>query len=132
MKRITLTVLLAASAMILAGCSTMTEEKIQAGAGWAESYYNAANVAEIMVVENDNTNQCAEIHIKNFTRFVLNTPVPPKSIIPREPTFFEGMWDTVKTVAPYAFMYGIVSEGVIGNNTSTSSTVNNAAPAVTP
>jgi len=106
---------------LLTGCSTVTPQNIAAGTKWAEKYYDQPNVAEIFHAEG--TNVC--VHITGATLLTISTPVPAKSIIPREPSFFEGLWDAVKTCAPYAFMYGIFAHGGIGNSTST--TVNNAA-----
>ena len=107
--------------LVMTGCSTVNKDNINAGAKWAEKYYTQPNVAEIFHAEGSNV--C--VHITGATLLTISTPVPPKSIIPREPSFFEGLWDAVKTCAPYAFMYGIVAQGGIGNSSST--TVNNAA-----
>jgi hypothetical protein len=135
MKR-TLAMLALASAMILgSGCTSVTEGKIKAGGSWAKEYYNSANVAEIWTIENTNTNQVCEFTVKNFTRFTMNTPVPPKSVIPRDPTWGEGLFDMIKTVAPYAFMGYIFSGANLGGGTTASSTTINqaaAATAVTP
>ena len=103
----------------------MSEKKIAAAGKIAENYYNAPNVAELWVIENTNANQVCSFEVKNFTRFAMNTPVPPKNIIPREPTFWEGAWDTVKTLGPWAFFGYALGGGGLANHSST--TVNNAA-----
>lgn len=105
------------------GCNTVNKDNIEAGAGWAEKYYNQPNVAPIWVIENTNANQVAEFTVKNFTRFEMSTPVPPKSIIPRDPTWYEGIFDTAKTVAPWIMMGWMVHDsGGLGKSTSSSST----------
>ena len=44
----------------------------------------------------------------------MGTPVPPKNILPREPTFREGAWDTVKTLGPWAFFGYALGGGLAG------------------
>jgi hypothetical protein len=93
---------------------------------WAAAYYEAPNVATLWVIENTNAGQVASFEVKNFTRFEMNTPVPPKSIIPRDPVWYESLFDTLKTVAPWAIFGWMVHDaGGIGETT----TINNAAPA---
>ncbi len=104
-----------------AGCANLTTSKINAAGKIAESYYNSANVAELWRMTS--TNNTGRIVFENFNEFVMNTPVPPKTIIPREPSFWEGAWDTVKTLGPWAFFYGAVQSGAMGGGTH--STVNN-------
>jgi hypothetical protein len=122
--------LLAPALALLTGCANMTEGKIDSYGKIADSYYNSANVAELWRIENTNAGQVCEFTVKNFTSFSMSTPVPPKNILPREPSFSSGFFDALKTVAPYAFMYGIFTDGGFGSRTTTSSsTVNNAAAA---
>ena len=73
------------------------------------------------------SNNTGRVVFENFNEFVMNTPVPPKNIIPREPTFWEGAWDTVKTLGSWAFFGYALGGGGLANHTST--TVNNAAAA---
>ena len=54
-------------------------------------------------------------------RTLLSTPVP------REPTFWEGAWDTVKTLGPWAFFGYALGGGGLANHTTT--TVNNTGTA---
>jgi hypothetical protein len=115
--------LLACAAIALSGCNTVNKENIDAGAGWADKFYDQPNTASVLVIENTNTNQVAEFTAKNFTRFELSTPVPVKSVIPRDPEWYDGLYDTLKTVAPYAFMGWIFTDGGFGSRTT--STVNN-------
>ena len=105
------------------GCVGMSEKKIAAAGKIADSYYNSANVAELWTVTSSNGN--GKVTFENFSTFTMNTPVPPKNIIPREPTFWEGAWDTVKTLGPWAFFGYALGNGGLANHTST--TVNNAA-----
>jgi len=108
-----------------AGCASLNEKQIAAAGKIADSYYNSANVAELWRMTS--TNNTGRVVFENFNEFVMNTPVPPKNIIPREPTFWEGAWDTVKTLGPWAFFGYALGGGGLANHTST--TVNNAAPA---
>ena len=105
-------------------CWVKREEDPAAGK-IADSYYNSANVAELWTVTSSNGN--GKVTFENFSTFTMNTPVPPKNIIPREPTFWEGAWDTVKTLGPWAFFGYALGGGGLANHTST--TVNNAAAA---
>ena len=116
--------LLLPSSLILcnSGCVGMSEKKIAAAGKIADSYYNSANVAELWTVTSSNGN--GKVTFENFSTFTMNTPVPPKNIIPREPTFWEGAWDTVKTLGPWAFFGYALGGGGLANHTST--TVNNA------
>ncbi len=125
MKRTLTLALLACTAMILTGCNTPSKDQIKAGSGWAKSYYNQPTVAKIM--EMTSTNGTGEVTIKNISTLALYTPVPPKSIIPRDPTWTEGFFDTLKTVAPWVFMGWAVSGGAFDGNES--HTVNNNAAA---
>ena len=118
-------VLLCALMIGAAGCASLNEKQIAAAGKIADSYYNSANVAELWRITS--TNNTGRIVFENFNEFVMNTPVPPKNIIPREPTFWEGAWDTVKTLGPWAFFGYALGGGGLANHTST--TVNNAAPA---
>ena len=65
-----------------------------------------------------------KVTFENFSTFTMNTPVPPKNIIPREPSFWEGAWDTVKTLGPWAFFGYALGSGGLANHPGT--TVNNA------
>jgi hypothetical protein len=107
------------------GCAGLSAKKIAAAGKIAESYYNSANVAELWRMSS--SNNTGRVVFENFNEFVMNTPVPPKTIIPREPTFWEGAWDTVKTLGPWAFFGYAMGGGGLANHTST--TFNNAAPA---
>ncbi len=49
------------------------------------------------------SNGNGKVTFESFSTFTMNTPVPPKTIIPREPTFWESAWDTAKTLGPWAF-----------------------------
>lgn len=111
---------------ILTGCTSMTEQKIDAYGRIAESYYSAPNVAELLVIEAP-TGQTARIEIAGFSRLVLNTPVPPKTIIPREPTFWDGAWETIRQGLPWLGLAWMVHDGGLGGTHTTSSTTT-AAP----
>lgn len=109
-----------AAAAVLAGCAT-SDKTVKAGAAWAKDYYNQPNTAEIVVVEGTNVSW----KIENASRIVFSTPVPTKSVIPREPGIMDGLFDTLKTVAPWLMMGWMVHDsGGLGSSTHT---VNNAA-----
>ena len=118
-------VLLCALMLSASGCVSLNEKQIAAAGKIADSYYNSANVAELWTVTSSNGN--GKVTFENFSTFTMNTPVPPKNIIPREPSFWEGAWDTVKTLGPWAFFGYALGGGGLANHTST--TVNNAAAA---
>jgi hypothetical protein len=112
------TVLAALAAALLAGCST--EKNVKAAAGWARDYYGQPNAAEILVVEGTNV----AWQITGASRIVLSTPVPTKSVIPREPGIADGFFETVRAVAPWIFMGWAIHDGGFGSDTTT---VNNNA-----
>ena len=117
-------VLLCAVMLCASGCAGLSEKKIAAAGKIADSYYNSANVAELWSMTS--SNGTGKVTFENFNTFTMNTPVPPKTIIPREPTFWEGAWDTVKTLGPWAFFGYALGSGGRANHSS-STTVNNAA-----
>ena len=116
-------ILLCALMLGATGCAGLSEKKIAAAGKIAQSYYNSANVAELWTITS--SNGTGKVTFENFSTFVMNTPVPPKTIIPREPTFWEGAWDTAKTLGPWAFFGYALGGGGLANHSST--TINNAA-----
>lgn len=114
-----LTAVCAAAIALAAGCAT--EKNIKAGTGWAKEYYGQPNAAEILHVEG--TNIC--LTLSGASSLTLSTPVPTKNMIPKEATWTDGLFDTLKTVAPWVFMGWAIEQGGFGN--SSSSTVNNGA-----
>lgn len=114
-------ILIGALALVFGG-GCASEKNIKAGAGWAEKFYNQPNNTEIFHVEGTNV----VWNISGATKIVVSTPVPMKSVIPRDPTWTESMFDAIKTVAPYAFLGWAVHEGAFGGTgDTTTSTVNN-------
>ena len=94
------------------GCSTaLSDKQSKYLADTAKEYYSAPNTAELIVVESTNAN--GRIVIENFNRVVLNTPVPPKNLIPQEPSFFNSLFDFGKTAVPWMFMGYGVQKGVL-------------------
>ena len=109
-------------APLLSGCSSLVSDKQSRYVLEAyQAYQNAPNTADILVVEAP-TNTTAELTLKGFSRVCLSTPVPPKTVLPRDPTVWESLFDTVKTVAPWAAMGWIINSGGISSSTSTSTT----------
>jgi len=106
------------------GCSTVTSEKIDSYGKIAQSYYSHEDSARMLRVVAA-TNQIASITITGFAEIEMRAPTQPKTIIPREQSAVSGFWDAIKTVAPYAFMYGILTDGGVGSRST--STVNNSA-----
>lgn len=111
----------ACAALFATGC--VSEHKIKASAGWAEKYYSQPNTAEIINAEGTNITWT----ITGCNKLVFSAPVPPKSIIPRDPTWTESFFDFAKTAMPYLFMGWAVHDGAFGggSSSSTTSTVNN-------
>lgn len=86
---------------------------------WARDYYSQPNCADLITVEGTNVSW----KIENATRIVFATPVPQKSIIPRDPTWQEGFFDTLKTVAPWLMMGWMVHDsGGLGQSSTTTTT----------
>ena len=118
--------LLPASLGLLSGCATMLSDKqTKEFVSLGKEYYLAPNVAELWSVTS--SNGTGRVIFENFNAFTMNTPVPPKNIVPREPTFWEGAWDTVKTLGPWAFFGYALGGGGLANHTTT--TVNNTGTA---
>ena len=113
-------VAVAVFALALTGCNTAVK-KVDANK-WAEAYYAQPNTADLIVVEGTNVSW----KIENARRIVFSTPVPQKSIIPRDPTWTESFFDTAKSIAPW-LMFGwmVHDSGGLGDH----STVNNNAAA---
>ena len=109
-------------APLLSGYSSLVSDKQSRYVLEAyQAYQNAPNTADILVVEAP-TNTTAELTLKGFSRVCLSTPVPPKTVLPRDPTVWESLFDTVKTVAPWAAMGWIINSGGISSSTSSTST----------
>lgn len=108
-------------ALCMTGC--MSDKQTAYAASTAKAYYEAPNVAELWSVTSKAGN--GRITFENFDTFTMNTPVPPKNIIPRDPGVFAQVGDVIKTVAPYAAAAYLL-HGEIGDGGST--TINNAAP----
>jgi hypothetical protein len=78
----------------LTGCGTVKEVNANA---WAKDYYNQPNTAQIASIEGDNV----EFSIKGAKRIVLNTPVPTKSIIPRDPGVLDSLSGMIGNCLPW-------------------------------
>lgn len=118
-------VAVAAMALALCGCANMTKEKVDSYGKIAKSYYEAPNVAQLWVIENTNGGQVCEFKVSNFTRFEMNTPVPPKNIIPQNPSWMSSLGSAVKDIAPYFLLGWMFRDADLGGG----STVNNNAAA---
>ena len=122
MKLIKLTAAcMAAACLTMSGCNTVNEKNIKAGASWAKSYYNQPNMAEVLQIRGTNVTWT----VSGASEIVLSTPVPTKSVIPQSAQWYDGLYDTLRTVAPYAFMGWMFRDGAGSSRT----TINNAAPA---
>jgi hypothetical protein len=97
---------LAAMGLMAAGCGTVKPVDSNA---WAKDYYNQPNTASIASIEGENV----EFSIKGAKRIVLNTPVPPKSIIPRDPGVLGALGGLFGDVVPWvagAYIGGKLAE----------------------
>lgn len=83
-----------------------------------KAYYAQPNTAKVIEVEGTNLT----FSVSGATRFCLSTPVPTKSIMPKDKSWMDSLGDTLKTVAPWFFMAYWVHEGGFGSSTSNSST----------
>jgi hypothetical protein len=89
-----LTAIMCAAAM-LCGCGTVKQVDTNA---WARDYYNQPNVAPILHAVGSNV--C--FTISGATELTLSTPVPPKSIIPRDPGVLDSIGGVIGNVMPMA------------------------------
>lgn len=85
-----------------------------------KAYYNQPNMAKVIEIEGTNLT----FTVEGATRFCLSAPVPPKQIMPRESAWYDGLSDSIKTVAPWIFMGYWISEGGFGNSRTTTTTNN--------
>ena len=85
---------LALAGAVLTGCGTV--KPVNANT-WAKDYYNQPNTAQIASIEGDNV----EFSIKGAKRIVLNTPLPAKTVIPRDPGVLEAMSGMLGNVLPW-------------------------------
>lgn len=83
-----------AVAVGLCGCGTVKQVDTNA---WAKDYYNQPNVAPILHAKG--TNVC--ISISGAQELTLSTPVPTKSIIPRDPGVLDSLNGMVGSVLPW-------------------------------
>ena len=100
------------------GCSTVTPDNINAGANWAEKYYEQPNVAEVFHIEGTNVTWS----VTGATSITMSTPLPTKNVIPQNPGWIAALGDAAKSIAPY-FLLGWMFGG--GHAGATTSTVNN-------
>lgn len=124
MKRITtLTAacLMLAASTLQTGCASTSPEAAKAAAQIPLAYYGQTNVAEILHIEGTNLT----FTVSGATKFVLSTPVPPKSIIPRDVRWYDGLFDSIKSVAPWITMAFMLDHGGFGNSKTTTTTTNN-------
>lgn len=87
-------VLAIAIAACLSGCGTVKPVDTNA---WAKDYYAQPNTAQIACIEGPNV----EFSIKGATKITLNTPVPPKTIIPRDPGVLDSLSGFVGNALPW-------------------------------
>ena len=119
-------VALATAGLIAGGCSSTrygsdspsANTAVDSATELGKAYYHQPNMAKIVEIEGANM----EFHVTGATRFCLSSPVPTKQIIPREPSWYNGVADTLKTYAPWFFMAYWVHEGGFGNDSSTTTT----------
>jgi len=90
--------------------STLIDSATELG----QAYYNQPNTAQLINAEGTNITWS----ITGCTSLVFSVPVPPKQIVPRESSWYNGVADTLKTYAPWFFMAYWVHEGGFGNTTT--------------
>ena len=124
----------AAAALLLAGCQNgrLTTTTAYAGTGdvvttitdsaaeLGKAYYGQPNMAKVIEIEGTNL----VFAVSGATRFCLSCPVPAKQIIPREQSWYSGLADSAKTIAPWLFMGYWIHEGGFGNSRTTTTTNN--------
>ena len=90
-----LTAIMCAAAVLCGGCGTVKQVDTNA---WARDYYNQPNVAPILHAVGSNV----WFTISGATELTLSTPVPPKSIIPRDPGVLDSIGGVIGNVMPMA------------------------------
>lgn len=110
--------------LLTSGCGTVSDQQTAEAKEIALAYYSQPKVAELWTIENTGTNPCT-FTVSGFTKFTMNTPVPPISIMPKDPSSLAIIGDAIKTAVPYA-AGAYLLHGNIGNG---SHTVNNNAAA---
>lgn len=125
--KVVLVALLLLPTLLMTGCGTVSDQQTAEAKEIALAYYSQPKVAELWTIENDGTNTCT-FTVSGFTRFTMNTPVPPISIMPKDPGSLAIIGDAIKTAVPYV-AGAYLLHGNIGNG---SHTVNNNNAAATP
>ena len=111
--------------VLLASCTSV--DKVDANT-WARDFYNQPNstpLAQIQFVPAG-----GRLLLEGVTALTVSTQLPLKSMMPRETNWVDGMFDAVKTVAPYAAGAYLLKGSIGAGNSST--TTNNAAAPATP
>lgn len=103
------------------GCNTFSDQQTAEAKEVALAYYSQPKTAQLWVIEGTN----CTFTVSGFSRFEMNTPVPPISIMPKDPSSLAIIGDAIKTAVPYA-AGAYLLHGNIGNG---SHTVNNNAAA---
>jgi len=109
----------------LSGCNTTTLDPIR---GY-EAFVNQANAAKIVEMRAQTNGAPIKLTLENLDYFVLYTPVPPKSMLPREPSTWEKALDTIDHLAPIAAFTVL---GLSGTYTPTPSIIKGATTIITP
>lgn len=99
-RRIAAVMVAAVALMLTGGCGTVLPDakKVDVNKGM-EAYYNQPNTAPIMSAKG--TNLTFTLTVSNATEFSLNTPVPCKSIIPRDPGILDSIGGLLGQVMPW-------------------------------
>jgi hypothetical protein len=96
--RLAAAVAIPAAVLMMSGCGTVLPDVKPVNANaWAKDYYNQPNVANIVSLEGP----AIEITIKGATKIALNTPVPVKSVIPRDPGVLDSITGLLGQVMPW-------------------------------
>lgn len=104
-----------------AGCATVSDKQAELMAQTAQAYYNQPKVANLWTLTAKDGK--GRIVFEGFDSFTMNTPVPPISIMPKDPSTMSVIADTIKTAVPYAAGAYLLKDTIGKGNT----TINNAA-----
>ena len=134
MKKVMMLAALAAVVGMVAGCASTSplkttyaadgtkieETVIDSLTELGKAYYAQPNMAKVIEIEGTNL----LFSVSGATRFCLSSPVPPKQIIPRDTSWYSGLVDTMKTIAPWIFMGYLFHEADFGDTITTTTTGN--------
>jgi hypothetical protein len=91
-------------------------------------FYNQPNNALMQEVTGSNVSWT----ITGASRIAFYAPIPPKQMLPRDPTWIDSIMDGVKTVAPWAAVGYLATHGSYTPSTTVKGATTVTLPSATP